>query len=284
MKRRVLLAVSVLLILSGIFLLIKIVAATIAPKGKGALQVTSNIKAQVYLNQKPIGETPLCRCEQNETLKEGEYDIKIVPDDKDIQPFSAKVKINPGVLTAVDRTFLPGALASYYILALEKTDISDPQIFVASIPDGSLVSIDGESSGITPLTIKKITSSEHEVEIQKQGFAKKTVRIRAVPSYKLVLNVLLGTETELEESQEKPTSTSAPAPTKTQEKTVEIKTTPTGFLRVREEPSTSSREIGRVNPGETFSLLDENETWLQIELENGTKGWVSKTYAEIKNQ
>lgn len=282
MKRRILLVISILLILVGIFLLMKVAAETLAPKGKGALQVTSNIKAQVFINNKPLGETPLCKCDQKDTIKQGEYEIKIVPGDKKFQPFVSRIKINPGVLTAVERTFLPGSGASVSILTLEKTQDNDPQLFIATIPEGALVSVDGESKGVTPLNLKNLTSSEHEVEIQKQAFSKKTIRVRAVPSYKLILNILLGTETGPDETQDDAvTPTITPAPTLSASKiSVEILNTPNGFLRVRENPSTQATEINRVKTGESYLFIEENDNWLKIELGDGTKGWVSKTYAK----
>ncbi|KKR24427.1 MAG: Cell wall hydrolyses involved in spore germination [Candidatus Levybacteria bacterium GW2011_GWB1_39_7] len=283
MKRRILLVVSILLILIGIFLLIRVAAATIAPKGKGALQITSNIKAQVFIDNKPLGETPLCRCDQKDTIKQGEYEIKIAPDDKKFQPFVSRIKINPGVLTAIERIFLPGSGASASVLTLEKTSGTDPQLFIATIPEGALVSVDGESKGVTPLNLKNLTSSEHELEIQKQAFSKKTIRVRAVPSYKLILNILLGTETGPDETQDEaitPTITPAPPTLSPSKILVEILNTPNGFLRVRESPSTQTPEINRVKTGETYPFIEENDGWLKIELGDGTKGWVSKTYAK----
>jgi hypothetical protein len=284
MKRRILLVISVLFILAGIFILVRIAAETLAPRGKGALQVTSNIKTQVFLDNKPIGSTPLCKCDQNETIREGEYEIKIVPEDTTVQPFTNKIRINSGVLTAIERTFLPGSFSSAYILTLEKQNSSDAQLLIASIPDGALISLDGESKGVTPITLKSLSASEHEVEINKQGFAKKTIRVRAVPSYKLILNILLGTEGEGEEIPQDSPTPPQQSPTPALQNQVTIKDTPTGFLRVREEPSTGAREIGRVNPGESYTLIDENASWFNIELEDGTSGWVSKTYAEKTTQ
>lgn len=270
--------VAIILILAGMFLLVRIAASTLMLRGKGALQVTSNIKAQVILDNKVLGATPLCKCEQNETLLQGLYELKIIPEDKSVQPFMTRVRINSDVLTAVERTFLPGSYASSYILTLEKTNSSDPEIFIASIPDGALVLLDGKEEGITPLTLKSISPSEHELEIQKRLFSKKTIRVRAVPSYKLVLNVILGTQGASDETKDlAPTST--PEPTKTDKPQVTIKNTPVGFLRVRESPSTASREIGRVNPGEIFELIEENASWFKIKLEDG-EGWISKTYSE----
>lgn len=283
MKRRILFVVATLLILVGLFILVKFVSTIIVPKGAGGLQITSNIKAQAFLNDKSIGTAPLCFCTEKKTIASGVYNLKLVPLDKSLPPYYVKITINPNVLTAVDRTFLPGALASSYLLTLEKTNDSNPQLFISSVPDASLVSIDGESQGITPLNIKSITASEHEVEIEKPGFAKKTVRIRTVPNYKLVLNTVLGTIGSITETQTaSPSAALSPIPTVSPTPsgpTVIIEQTPTGFLRVRSTPSTGGTEIGQVKPGETYPLIDENASWFEIELADGSKGWVSNQYA-----
>ncbi|HVZ67011.1 MAG TPA: PEGA domain-containing protein [Patescibacteria group bacterium] len=287
MKRRVLLVFSVLSILTGIFILVKVAASTLAPKGKGGLQVTSNVKANVFLDNKAIGETPVCLCEANQTIPQGKKDLKIVPDDKTLTPFSVKVDINPGVLTAVERTFLPGALASSYVLTLEKNKSQTPEVFIASIPNEALITIDGDSKGVTPYTDTTLPPSEHEVEITKPGFSKKTIRVRTVKSYRLVLNVTLGTDSGIDETDTitpTPKAVLTPTPTVLPQNSVTIKDTPTGFLRVRVNPSVNAEEIGRVNPGESYEYADENASWYQIKLKNGELGWISKTYATKSSQ
>ena len=65
-------------------------------------------------------------------------------------------------------------------------------------------------------------------------------------------------------------------------KTVEqvvISATPVGFLRVRSEPNLGGSEVGRVNPGDVFELLEESEGWYKIKLEDG-EGWISGQYAQ----
>ncbi len=287
MKKRVLLVVSILLILVGIFILVRVAAGKVAPKGQGALQVTTNIKASVFLNNQPIGTTPLCRCDQNETIESGTYNLRVVPEDKSLSAYTAKIDINPGVLTAVDRTFLPGALASSYILTLEKTNSSKPEISISTVPDQSLVSIDGESVGATPYTSDSLSASEHEVEINKVGYAKKTIRVRAVPDYKLILNVVLGTENggiDLISPGPSASPSATLTPTISVKNAVKILDTPTGFLRVRSTPSTGGAEIGQVEPGETFESIDENESWFQIKLPDGKSGWISKQYSQKVTQ
>jgi len=55
--------------------------------------------------------------------------------------------------------------------------------------------------------------------------------------------------------------------------------TPQGFLRVREEPSLSAGEIGQVNSGEEYEIIQEAKEWFQISF-NGKIGWVSAVYAQ----
>jgi len=253
-----------------------VLADILSPQGTGALQVTSSIKAEVFLDDKSIGYTPLCKCAQNETIPSGIHSLRLVPEDKNLSAFVTKIIINPNVLTAVERTFLPGGAASSYILTLEKINSESPQVIISSIPDGALVSMDGNTSGITPLELKSVTESEHEIEIQKEGFSKKTVRIRTVKFYKLNLDVILGSSFENSQKKEAPpTDVATTAAT-----LIQINSTPTGFLNVRSSPSTASSIITKINPGETYPFVSEENGWFEITLTDGKNGWISARYAQ----
>lgn len=60
---------------------------------------------------------------------------------------------------------------------------------------------------------------------------------------------------------------------------VEVINTPTGWLRVREKPSLSAREVGRVNVREKLDLLGESGEWYQIKTADGKVGYISAAYA-----
>jgi hypothetical protein len=78
------------------------------------------------------------------------------------------------------------------------------------------------------------------------------------------------------------TLTSAPTSSSSVKK-VQIKETPTGFLRVRQDASTSSAEVGRVKPGEQYAVLDSKTAggvlWYKITYTETQDGWVSGEYA-----
>lgn len=287
MVKKLLFVLAVILITAGLFLFVKVLDSFKAP-GKGALQINTNVKGKVFLNGTEIGTAPLCRCTENETLPSGTYDLRIEPEDKNLAAFSTKVKVNGGVLTAVERTFLPGAYASASILTLEKISSKQPELVITSLPDKAIVTIDSISKGVTPYQANDLSVSEHELIIGKEGFQDKTMQIKMIENHKLIVEVYLGTEgaeeqetlesnaTEDEETEEE----SEEEPLETVQ-TVTILDTPNGFLRVRSGAGTNFPEITRINSGETFDLIEEENGWMEIQIDETTTGFISSEFAEI---
>lgn len=276
-KKKFVFVISIIIIFIGFFLLFQVLG-NILPKGQGALQVTSSVPAKVMLNGKNIGTTPLCKCEGAEKIDEGTYTLQLVPEGGTLEAYTTRVKVGRGVLTAMDRTFLPGSFASAYTLYLEKTSSPKAELLITSLPSGALITIDGQESGTTPTTITSISASEHEVELQKGGYSKKTIRIKTINSYKLIVEAILGTQPEAGEVLPGSEASATPTPSISVQ-TVTISSTPTGFLRVRETASTTASEIGRVLPGDILPLLEEEDDWYKIQLPDQKTGWISKGFA-----
>lgn len=61
-----------------------------------------------------------------------------------------------------------------------------------------------------------------------------------------------------------------------------IKDTETGWLNVREGSSIISTIITKIDPGDTYEFLGENEggTWYKIQVDDETAGWISAKYAD----
>lgn len=65
-------------------------------------------------------------------------------------------------------------------------------------------------------------------------------------------------------------------------KIIQIRETETNFLRVRKEPSTASEEIGRVDSGGRYIVLEENEDgFYKIDLGGGSTGWVAAWLVDV---
>lgn len=238
---------------------------------KGALQVTSSPESKVYLNNRFIGQTPLCKCEANDMPATGEYNIRLVPLDKSYYEFQEKILISEAVLTVVDRKFGKGSKSEGSVISLAPLiDNKKSSLLVVSFPQDALVLLDDKEIGRSPIAFQNPTESDHVLLLKKIGYRDKTIRIRTPLGYKLTVAAYLSTNI-IED-----TSSSSAIPAIF----VTIQTTPTGFLRVRQDALSTSKEIGTVFSGEIYPLLKESNGWYEIRLKNGLVGWVSSQYSK----
>lgn len=246
--------------------------------GKGALQVTAVPKSKVYLDNKLLGTTPFCACELTQMILDGDYAVKLVPTDGNFGPFEGKITINKGTLTVVDRTFLGNGESDGSIISLSPlNNKKDVEVLVVSLPDKANVFLDSNPVGVTPLLLKQVSESDHDLRITRDGYKDKSIKIKTALGFKLNVLVFLGVKIDLSSTPVASSEASlSPAVTVSQ---VLILNTPTGFLRVREEASIASAEIARVTPGETYELVSEKENWFEIKLKSGKMGWISSSYA-----
>lgn len=248
--------------------------------GKGALQVTSIPGSSVFANGVFIGKTPLCKCEAKDMLPIGEYSIKLVPNEDGLSSFEEKITISPNVLTVIDRSFGKGSGSSGSIISLSPlSDSEKKELSIFSIPQDATVTIDSQEVGKTPYNTTDISESDHEVRLSKVGFDEKTIRIKVSHGYKLTAAVFLSTNPNAVASSSAGIATESASITPEDLGKVIISQTPNGFLRVREEASTTSLELTRVKSGDTFAILEEKDGWYKIAATADIFGWVSAEYA-----
>lgn len=274
-----------LTILAAVAVFSVIIFLLIQNKGKGALQVTSNLVSKVYLDGKSIGNTPLCMCNLKDMLLEGEYIIKLVPTVGNFQVFEQKITISPKVLTVVDKSFAEKGLDSASVISLSKiADQKDAQISVVTFPSAAQVFLDNNLQAQGTVLLRNITESDHELKITKASYKDKIIRIRTVLGFRLEALVYLGLDINISSPSAVvgvPLLSSSSA--SVVDSNILILSTPTGFLRVRETPSISAIEIAQVRPGETYTFISEENGWYKIKLVNGKSGWISSQYAKKTN-
>ncbi len=240
---------------------------------KGALQVNSTPKSKVYLNDKLVGETPLCLCKDPNLLKVGDYTIRLTPANN-LNPFEEKININKSTVTVVDKIFINKSNSEGSIVSLSPIKSKDDaEIMVETLPSNANIFLDEKPVGISNIVLKNVDASDHDLRITHKGYKDKLLKIKTTLGYRLVSKVYL----EAMPKNEVATKSALIS-------RVLILDTPVGFLRVRESSSLSSTEIGKVTPGEIYELLDEKEGWFEIKLSSPsgaiTSGWISSTYAE----
>jgi hypothetical protein len=289
-KNIILVSLGAVLLGVGIFLVARLLLGREA--GPASLKITSTPQATIFLDTQHLGKTPY-----EDKVKSGEYTLKLIPESGTTAvSWQAKVKLIPGVLTYVNRELSDQELTSAgEILTLEKISGKSAEIAVLSTPDGAQVNLDGISKGSTPLVLQNIEIGDHEISVAAPGFLTRGVKIKTTPGFKLVASFQLALSslpaTPSATPTPGPTPTGTPKPTTSPRPTgtpsaelprpyVKILDTPTGWLRVRIEPSTSATEAAKVNPGETYPLLGEQSGWYKIRYEGTKEGWISGQYAE----
>lgn len=251
-------------------------------KGISGLRVVSNPSASVFLNDQLLGKTPY----ENKYIP-GEYTLKLIPDETggSATSWQGDVTLEPSFLTFVARDLGPSELMSGgEVVTLEPLSGNEAQIAVFSLPDAASILLDGQEKGIAPIVLRDVLPGSHDVAVSTPGFVGRTVRVQATSGYKVAVNFQLALVKEPEASAGATPSGETPQEAQRTEGLtppyVIIKDTPTGFLRVRAEPSTAATELAQIKPEEKFPLLDEQEGWYKIRFAEGKEGWISGRYAE----
>ena len=311
-KKALLIVGAVVLVLGLIGLIVK--AKFFSKPAPGALSISTSPKAVVFLDGNQVGMTPFL----NDKIEAGEHMVKLVPEsaDENLVSWEAKVTLASNILTVINRNLgITESESSGETIYLEKIGSRDKSsLAVVSAPSQSVIKIDGEPKGFAPILVEELAAGDYQVSVASPGFEERSVSVKTVSGYKLIVDVQLAQkiegiaeatasaeeeegevageitdeDDEVDEDDEttptpKATSTPKAEVTPPEKPYIKVKETPTGFLRVRGEPSIQTgKEVAKINPGEMYSYLEEEENgWYKIEYEKGEEGWVSGTYAEL---
>ncbi len=295
MKRKIVF----ILVLLGLVAAVAVVVKLLTNRGpkQGELRVDTNPTAAIFLDNKSLGRAPF-----RDKVSAGSYTMKLVPDSitSRLASWEGHIVVGPSLLTYVNADLNESELSSAVdILWLEKISSKQSELSVTTSPDGASVLVDDVTRGVTPISISDITPGDHTVTVTNVGFLTRTLKIRTTPGYRLIATMKLGLSAggQIPEASPTPTlaanatpasPTGGPTP-KTATSSAQpdpakpfltVKDTPTGFLRVRMEPSTSATEAARVNPGDKFTILDTQSGWYEIKYDGTNTGWVSGQYVE----
>lgn len=288
-------------------------------KQPAALKVTTTPQATIFIDGKHSGTTPYENKELEPgeiTLKL----VPEQQSDSSTDPFEGLIELTSGVTTIVNHEFATeNSSAAGELLTLKPNNRSVASLSVVSQPDAAVVRLDGESKGFTPLVLNQVEQGDHQLSISSPGYETRTISIRTQTGYRLTVSSILGKGTTPQpitqnQSNKEATDSATPSDNTTDEKNtttvtptetqttpspkpttadtttksttpdlpyVKINKTPTGWLRVRSEPSMAGEEVAKINPGETYPFLDKQSGWYQIKLDNGEKGWIAGQYAEL---
>lgn len=225
---------------------------------KASLQITSNPQAKIFINDTEFGQTPFF----SDQLSANQiYRIRL---QSNSGSFTQELELLPNTLSIINRQLsVEDQKSEGETVSLVK---GTNGLHILSFPTGSHVFVDGEFKGNTPLNIDNLSLGDHRVTLKKEGFIDRSVRIHIQKDYSVVVSSQLSIE-------DRP-NTVDPLPK------VLIKNSPTGFLRVRTDPDINSQELTRVAPGQVFEVLELNNNFARIKIDELTSGWVSSEYIQ----
>lgn len=238
---------------------------------KSGLEIMSFPIAKVYVNNQEMGSTPY----KNMDLKPGETEVKLVAGEKEWQK---KIDLQNNINTVIDWQFGDNSDSdSGYVLYLEKTGDKKASLLTETVPDKATIAVDGQVKGVAPMKVNDIGEGDRQLTVSFPGYKDVNVFMKAISGYQLVVSTKLAVDTtNIDQMINTPTEASSSL---SMAQKVTIKETETGWLRVRESDSNSSKEVTKVKPGETYTLLEEKTDWYHIDLGNGKNGWISSNYA-----
>lgn len=256
-------------------------------KKPAGLEIVTDPLSRVYVNGEDKGTTPF----KSDNIKPGNYTIKLVPEgDTTTLPWEANINLTKQVSTIIHQNLTDSLNTSsgYTLELVKEPDNSKAYISVVTDPNTANISIDSVPYGFTPISKQELEPGTHTLEISMPGHKTISLSLNATPGYNLLVNtklaqdlILLDPKPATPSSELDPSSDSTSSSTLEGDSYVTIKPTATGWLRVREEPSTLAPEIGKANEGEEFPYLSTSDDgWYEILFE-GEEGWISGEYATL---
>lgn len=246
---------------------------------RSAVEIDSYPVSKVYIDGKEMGLTPY----RNRNLTPGEIEIKLESNGKE---WTRKVKLQNNISTVINWEFGNNDNENGgYVLYLEKTgDKNKAGLLINTTPNKSTIAIDNEIKGMSPLKISNIGQGDKHITLSYPGYKTIDIFAKSLKGYQLIVEATLAEDTVSEDHNEEDEETdNLDLITTPAQQTVTIKETETGWLRVRENNSSVSKEVAKVNPGATYPILEEETDWYKIDLGNNVSGWISANYAE-KNE
>lgn len=231
---------------------------------RAGISIQANVLANVSIDGSKLGNTPF----QSANLQSGEHLVELTA----IQGnWKGYVNISSGTSAIVDRD-LEASTAS----SAGEVMTLDPGkgVVIMSNPSLSDVEIDNQPVGQTPLKLANLSAGEHLFLVRKDGFIPRSFRATVKSGYRLTLQVDLAVF--------QPNQVSLPTPAPLGVETMIVTQTPTGFLRVREQPSLDGNEIEEVHPGDELQLIQDQGDWDKVKLPDGKIGYTSSQYLQKK--
>lgn len=250
----------------------------------GRLKVVSTPTTSVFVNNVEQAKTPY-----EVQLKVGEAVLKLIPEGEatSTATWQGKIKIYKNTLTYVNRELGNSDITSagevFTAVRMDKkpTSPDSGEISIDTDPIGAIVSLDNDEKGIAPVILADVPKGQHEISVFMPGFFRRTQKINVETGFRVDASFKLAVDENQKKEDDKLKAKQASDSGKLKSQImIKIKDTPTGFLRVRSNPSVNASESAQVKPGDLFEVLEEQDGWYKISYEKDKQGWIFAQYAD----
>jgi len=254
----------------------------------GKIKVISSPGSTVFIDNVAIGKTPY-----EDKYKVGEFLMKLIPEGTATETASwqGKVKVYKNALTYVNRELGSSDITSagevFTVTKMEKASAKGSQyaeVYVESDPTGAIVYLDNDEKGVGPLLLSDVLKGEHELSVFIPGFFRRTQKINVEGGYRLNANFKMAIDqsqtSDLPKKDNDKEASKSATTTDSGKTIIIVKDTPTGWLNVREDANLDASISAKINPGEKYEMVEEQEGWYKIQLDKSTTGWISSSYSE----
>ncbi len=285
------------------------------PKASLKVEIFDNLSSEVYLNGKLVGNTPY----SNNSLKPGSYNLEIKPVDKSLTGYTTTISLSEAVISVVSwKLGTQPETSGGTIVEMQKiADSQSSELSIKTIPDGSIVQVDQQAQGFSPVVLSHEKIGSHQYLVGLPSYETQANSVNVTQGYRTNLTIKLARQTtsndNLSNNQASPAATpvlglpdstitnstlaslsaqtnlflSATSSTNTIP-TPKVKINPTGLfqngqeiLHIRSKPSQSSNSPGVANVGQEFPYLNQSTNgWYKITY-LGQTAWVSSQFATL---
>lgn len=256
-------------------------------KIKAGLQVdTGGVPASLFLDGEYLDKAPFA----SQKIQPKQYSLRIEPDEAGIAPYELSIKLTKGMITVVK--WRPGPTAETsggVIYEMEKLrSASDSQIYLQTIPDGAILTLDNGAKQFSPILLTDLTEGSHQFEVSLPSFKTQQHSVSLIKGHKVTITVILGKLGA--EGETAPTNSGAQLNDSetplSQALGPRVQILATNFffnnqevLRVRATASPVGAELGFAPVGSSYPYLGETAGWFQIDFDD-QPGWVSAAYSQ----
>ena len=195
MLKKILFILAILLLLGAG--LIFIFADPFKKNSRAGLQIEyPSGTASVFLSDNFIGKAPLI----DEKLQNGEYILKIVPDEKNLSTLNLPIYLEKGTLTIV--VYNPGETprnSSSTVFELRKKTDQNSAVSFETYPENAFISFDSQEVTFSPLTIEQVKPGEHHFSVSLPSYEAQDHSFLVLEGYETKITINLAKNIKLVE-------------------------------------------------------------------------------------